>query len=918
MVRSLVVLGLVVVMVLASAAGVSGEVSQGEIDELVSDLLQSNFQTIMKAADALAEIGEPSVPALRRALETTKDKWGRINIVSVLKRIPGEQSVSALVYCLDDIDGMVQENAVKAIVALVSENPDQGELLLVSSLLDESPSVRKAAREILLAVGWAAADVAKELVELMSDKDTAKRELALEQLKQLGSEAKSSIPHLIDQLKTPDLDMRSRVAVLEVIVSIGGTEAEGVSEELARLLTEGDDYAMQQAVVMLLQAGWSVDQIASQLVRAACAVSGDRSQKAIQALVYLSRRQPVAMRYLIDLVKNEGADAHVRAAAYRSLEQLTYYLEDIDRGPVAIAVDDGVYIGWRLLATDPSDVSFDIYRDGVKVNAEPLVSSTNFLDGGGQTDSVYKICALSKGQEWEWSKDFTVWDAPYLSVPLQKPAGGFTRDGSGYSYSANDASVGDLDGDGEYEIVLKWDPSNAHDNAHDGFTGDVILDAYKLDGTLLWRINLGRNIRAGAHYTQFMVYDLDGDGKAEVACKTADGTMDGLGQVIGDPDADYRNSRGRILDGPEYLTVFDGATGAALTTVDYEPPRGRVTDWGDNYGNRSDRFLACIAYLDGKTPSLIMCRGYYTRTVLVAYNFRDGKLTKLWTFDSNTPGNSVYAGQGNHNLSVADVDFDGKDEIIYGACAIDHDGTGLYSTGLGHGDAMHVGDLDPERPGLEVFQVHEPRPNPAGIEFRDAATGDLIWGIPTDYDVGRGVCADIDPDYPGEEMWAAGSPLYSCKGEVISQGVPSSINFTIWWDGDLLRELLDSNRIDKWDYERKRVVNLLTARGCTSNNGTKSTPCLQADILGDWREEVIWKTGDSTELRIYTTTDLTEYRIPALMHDRVYRLGIAWQNVAYNQPPHTSFYLGHGMTMPELVLRDVYEALEEYADLVAE
>lgn len=918
MVRSLIALSLAAAMVLVvSVAGASGEVSQSEIDELVSGLLQSNFQIIMKASDALAEIGEPCVPALRRALETANDKWGRINIISVLKRIPGEQSISALVYCLDDIDGTVQENAVKATIALVSQAPDVGAPLLVPLLVDESPAKRKAAREILLAAGWTGADVAKELVELSSSEDAAKRDLALEQLKQLGLEAKSSIPHLIDQLNAPGLDMKSRVALLEVIVSIGGAEAEEVGEELARLLIEGDEYEMQQAVVMLLQAGWSVDQIATQLVEAACAGDEDRTGKAMQALVYLSRRKPAAIRYLVDLVKNEDVDRYARAAAYKSLDQLTYYLEDIDRAPVAVAVDDGVYIGWRLLATDPSDVSFDIYRDGVKVNFEPIVSSTNFLDHEGDIGSIYKICALSGGQEWEWSKEFTVWDKPYLSIPLQKPPGGFVPDGS-YTYSANDASVGDLDGDGEYEVVLKWEPSNAHDNAHDGYTGEVLLDAYKLDGTHMWRINLGRNVRAGAHYTQFMVYDLDGDGKAEVACKTADGTVDGLGQVIGDPDADYRNSRGRILDGPEYLTVFDGETGAALDTVDYEPPRGRVIDWGDDYGNRCDRFLACIAYLDGKTPSLVMCRGYYTRTVLVAYNFRDGRLHKLWTFDSRTPGNSIYEGQGNHNLSVADVDFDGKDEIIYGACAIDHDGTGLYSTGLGHGDAMHVGNLDPVRPGLEVFQVHEPRPNPAGIEFRDAATGDLIWGIPTNYDVGRGLCADIDPNYPGEEMWAAGSPLYNCKGEVISQGAPSSINFAIWWDGDLLRELLDGNRIDKWDYQRKRMVNLLTATGCTSNNGTKATPCLQADLFGDWREEVMWKTADSTELRIYTTTDLTEYRIPTLMHDRVYRLGIAWQNVAYNQPPHTSFYLGHGMEMPELVLRDVYEALDKYADLADE
>jgi rhamnogalacturonan endolyase len=415
---------------------------------------------------------------------------------------------------------------------------------------------------------------------------------------------------------------------------------------------------------------------------------------------------------------------------------------------------------------------------------------------------------------------------------------------------------------------------------------------------MMWRINLGKNIRAGAHYTQFLVYDFDGDGKAEIAMKTADGTKDGKGKVIGNANADYRNAQGRILSGPEYLTVFKGDTGAELTTVNYEPARGNVADWGDSYGNRVDRFLAGVAYLDGERPSFVMARGYYTRTVLVAYNFRGGKLTKLWTFDSDAPGNGAYAGQGNHSLSVADVDGDGKDEIIYGAMAVDHDGKGLYSTGWGHGDAMHTGNLDPSRPGLEVFQVHENSNSPYGLSFRDAKTGKIIWGVHAGKDVGRGMAADIDPRYEGAEVWANGS-LYTAKGVKIGNTLPSSTNFGIWWDGDLQRELLDSNRIDKWDYQNSRTVNLLTASGASANNGTKATPSLQADILGDWREEVVWRAEDSSELRIYTTTDVTEHRMYTLMHDAVYRLGIAWQNVGYNQPPHTGFYLGEGMQTPE-------------------
>jgi hypothetical protein len=582
-------------------------------------------------------------------------------------------------------------------------------------------------------------------------------------------------------------------------------------------------------------------------------------------------------------------------------------MERLDRGVIPVKTDDGVYVGWRLLGTDPKGISFNLYRDGEKINEAPITSSTNYLDPDGNENSTYAVRAIVNGKEKALSDTANVWGQNYSDIPLNKPADGVTPLGDPYTYRANDASVGDLDGDGQYELVVKWDPSNQKDNSQSGYTGNVYLDAYELDGTQLWRIDLGVNIRAGAHYTQFMVYDLDGDGKSEVALKTADGTVDGTGEVIGDPNADYRNSKGYILSGPEYLTVFDGETGKALDTVNYEPPRGgnNGCDWGDCEGNRVDRFLAAIAYLDGESPSLVMTRGYYTRSVLVAYNFRDGELKKLWTFDSDDPGNEKYDEQGNHNLSIADVDGDGKDEITFGAMAVDHDGTGLYTTGWNHGDAMHLGDLDPNRLGLEVFQVHEW--GTYGATIRDASTGKLIWGAHTGEDTGRGMAADIDPRYQGEEVWAlSGVGLHKITGEKISDEIPSSINSGIWWDGDLLRELLDHNwlgssvgagvpKIDKWDYENSTTVNLLTAEGTYSNNWTKGNPSLQADLLGDWREEVMWRTEDSSALRIYTSTDLTEHRIYTLMHDPVYRMGIAWQNVAYNQPPHPSFFLGHGM-----------------------
>lgn len=565
-------------------------------------------------------------------------------------------------------------------------------------------------------------------------------------------------------------------------------------------------------------------------------------------------------------------------------------MERLDRGVVAVKVSNGVFVSWRMLGNEPAEVSYNLYRGSTKVNSAPITGATNYVDRNGTTGSTYTVRAIINGVEQGPSPAANVWSNNYWQIPLQVPAGGRTPDGVSYTYSANDCSVGDLNGDGNYEIVVKWDPSNSKDNSQSGYTGNVYLDAYTLTGTRLWRIDLGKNIRAGAHYTQFLVYDLDGDGDAEVVCKTADGTIDGTGKVIGNANADYRNSSGYVLEGPEYLTIFSGASGRAMETVNYLPARGRVSDWGDSYGNRVDRFLACIAYLDGKRPSIVMCRGYYTRSVLVAWDYRDGQLTRRWTFDSNN-GYSSYAGQGCHSLSVADVDNDGKDEIIYGACAIDDDGRGLYNTGLKHGDALHVSDFDPDRPGLEVWQCHEN--SPYGATFRDARTGSIIFRYTASSDTGRACVGDITANHRGCEVWASnGVPLASCKGQNLgSHSLP--INFMIWWDGDLLRELLDGTTISKYG-----GGTLLSASGCSSNNGTKANPCLTADILGDWREEAIWRTSDSRYLRIYTTTATTSHRIYTLMHDPVYRLSIAWQNVAYNQPPHTGFYLGEGMAEP--------------------
>jgi rhamnogalacturonan endolyase len=582
-------------------------------------------------------------------------------------------------------------------------------------------------------------------------------------------------------------------------------------------------------------------------------------------------------------------------------------MENLGRGLIAIHQGGGsVWIGWRILGIEPDDIAFNLYRrtgtrNTTRLNVTALAGQTHFVDTEADLTkpNSYYVRPVVNGRELRPDGLYTLAANPparqYLSIPLKTPAG----------YTPNDASAGDLDGDGEYEIVVHQ-TGQGRDNAQAGITDPPILQAYQLDGAFMWEIHLGKNIREGAHYTQFMVYDLDGDGFAEIVCKTADGTVDGKGQIMGDPAADYvnreQNSKlGKVLDGPEFLTVFDGRTGAALATTGYLPPRGNIVDWGDDYGNRVDRFLAGVAYLDGERPSVVMCRGYYTRTVLTAWNWRGGALSRVWTFDSDdgTPGNDAYREQGNHQLSVGDVDNDGKDEIVYGACVVDHDGKGLYTTGRGHGDALHFSDLDPDRPGLEVFQVHERPSDSAAGDFRDAATGALIWGLPATRDAGRGMAANIDPRYKGYQCWSAPSDgLYSCKGVKITDRKPASCNFAVWWDGDLLRELLDRNIINKWNWADGTETNLLTADGCASNNGTKATPALSADLFGDWREEVIWRTADNQELRVYTTTIPTQHRCATLMHDPQYRLAIAWQNVAYNQPPHPGFYLGEGMEPP--------------------
>ena len=612
-------------------------------------------------------------------------------------------------------------------------------------------------------------------------------------------------------------------------------------------------------------------------------------------------------------------------------------LEHLNRGVVAFRDGAQVIVSWRTLSSDAIGQPFDVFRNGQKLNTAPLTKGGSFfIDSQPLTvDATYEV----RGGSCDGSFTLKA-DTPhgYLPLKLQKPAAGTTPDGENFTYSANDASVADVDGDGQYEIILKWDPSNAHDNAHDGYTGPTLFDCYRLDGTLLWRIDMGINIRSGAHYVPFIAYDLDGDGKAEFIVKTSDGTRDGLGQIIGDSLADYRHrapenaqnptperewskynkqgrpKTGRILTGAEYITVFNGLTGEAMDTKPYIPERGNLKDWGDDYANRSDRMLAAVGYLDGKHASAIFCRGYYTRTVLAAWDWDGRELKQHWVFDTDAPGTgkdgkplSTYAGQGNHNLRVADVDGDGCDEITYGSMAVDHDGIGLYNTGMGHGDAIHLMAFDPTTDELQVWDCHENRRD--GSDFRKAKTGEIIFQLPSKSDVGRAMAADIDPENPGVEMWSTDSHgIRNIKGDVLYTAMDPddpqhqqhlklgdrylSVNFGIWWDGDLLRELLDHETVSKYDWQQKTIIDVKHLDGVVFNNGTKSNPCLAADILGDWREEVIARTPDSDELRIFITPIPTDHRINCLMEDIPYRLSTAAQNVGYNQPSEPGFYLG--------------------------
>ena len=690
-------------------------------------------------------------------------------------------------------------------------------------------------------------------------------------------------------------------------------------------------------------------------------------------------------------------------------------MEKLDRGLVAVPTSTTAnFVSWRLLGTDDkANTTFDLLRNGTVIASG--LTKTNYQDTQGSATAKYQVVTKVNGSAIENSAEVTPWGKKYLSLKLDRPAGGTDSKWTNtdntvgptsatYAYYPNDMSVGDVDGDGQYELFLKWESTHAQDNSRShGATGNTFIDCYKLDGTRLWRLDLGLNIRDGAHYTQFMVYDFDGDGKAEMMCKTAAGSKDGLGNYVNqaatdetikghDNTKDYRNSGGHILSGPEYLTVFAGLTGKAIHTTWYLPGRagtgsktssgsstteggselGKVSTfpsgfWGDNYGGRSERFLGAVAYINGadKPACGIFCRGYYTKAYVWAVSFDGSRLHTEWlhcspsttqwlvyaskwaegqsgltytvdgdllkripikTAPANTGGvkstdtsggvvgsNTLY-GNGNHNMSIADVDGDGCDEIIWGAGALNNDGTLLYATGYGHGDAMHVGKMIPDREGYQVFDVHEEKltATHGSWDLHDARTGEVIYhGGSADSDNGRGMAGDLTGK-DGYEFWSSDvrTPYSALTGKATSIK-NCSVNFRIYWDGSIQDQLLDGSYkysgdvwaqtahaepvITKWN--GSSFSNVVSFYSTTYNNAqtanyTKATPCLQADILGDWREElVMWNKKDSSEIMIFSTWTPTTYAVPTLMHDHTYRMGICWQNTAYNQPPHLGYYL---------------------------
>lgn len=646
-----------------------------------------------------------------------------------------------------------------------------------------------------------------------------------------------------------------------------------------------------------------------------------------------------------------GADRTKTEELYANRPKVERQMENLSRGLIAVKGDGGNLVSWRFLGTDSQRKSYNLYRNGEKLNNEPIMDMSSYFDANAPVGAEYTLVALENGEETDEKATAKAWDKNYISIPVTEREG----------YIIDDGAVGDVDGDGEYEYIIRRTPIGYFDKLQveeatkkviDTRDKYILLEAYETDGTHLWTIDIGKN-EANEIDVNFLVYDMDGDGRAEVIMRSYDGMTDGKGNVIGDADADYTQSlqkqkdRQYFAEGNEYLSVFDGQTGEETMRTELLPKRDPLSDWSYKYTDtsrltkRASHYLFGLAYLDGVTPSVVMVRGAWDNVRAAAWHVSDGKLVNDWVHNTENADdvNSIW-GAWNHNLCVADVDYDGKDEILSGPAAIDHDGSELYAVKasgedgaeqkLLHGDAFDVAYMDPDYNGYLVWACHETKKLPANIELHDARTGQVKFGYGKNKDTGRSRAADIDPTHRGYEMWGStgtmpmnvsGKPIVNGTGKPIEEGsktidgfnnfkyrLPNGsfekdaegndalgtlpMNFKVYWDGDLLSEFLDGTRVSKWNWDDKRVDVMFDADGCASNGGTKAVPVLSADLFGDWREEIVWKTADEKELRIYSTAIPTDYKIPTLMHDYYYRSCIAVQNNHYNQPPNVSYYLG--------------------------
>jgi len=583
-------------------------------------------------------------------------------------------------------------------------------------------------------------------------------------------------------------------------------------------------------------------------------------------------------------------------------------MEYLDRGLVALKAPSGVYLSWRMLGTDPEDVGFLIYRNGSRLESQPYTATTNYTDYEGSLTDTYFIRTVINNSVVEVSDTVTVWPVLPATESADKPGVPFKRIPlpdppvlEGTNFTPGDMSVGDLDGDGDYELVYEWEPDNYY---------NPFIDAIDLDGNFLWRINCGPNTIIND--LAFLVYDMDLDGKAELAMKTGPGTMDGTGNYLAtgpaatDDDSHLvaRVDGGHLMEDPAYMTVFNGETGAELATTEYWPPIGPISEmeevWGDNYGKRSGSIKSAVLYNDEiGLPVMVFTRGIYTRIGMGAYTWDGEELQTVWQFDTENPVYHDYEGQGNHSVAVGDVDGDGSDELIYGACAIDHDGTGLYNTRRGHGDSHHLGDLIPDHPGMEYFQPHEN--STYGITMRDAATGEILWEYLDPADVGRAWAADVDPAYPGSEIAAVGFPNYDCNGDTIPTD-PASYNAyyqPIYFDGDVQRELRKETAVNGMIGGPGRIVTCWYY-GASTVHSTKEDANLVADIIGDWREEMIFRKYDNSELLLFTTWLSTSRKNYTLMHDPTYRMNVVVQNIGYNQPANVGYYFPDGAPVPNI------------------